>query len=99
MPSSSSPDSEQAIETLAAAIDDKRLTINALDDGSGVVLDVDGEQMLTANATGVLIIQSIAEGRRSLNLIAEQVSERFDVEPERARSDAAAFVSKVAAGL
>jgi hypothetical protein len=99
MPSSTLIDAEQAIQKLATAIDDRRLTINSLDDGSGVVLDVDGEQMLTANATGILIIQSIAEGRRSLNRIAEQISERFDVESDRARSDAAAFVSKVAAGL
>lgn len=92
-------DAEKAIERIAAALDDKRLTINALDDGSGVVLDVDGERMLTANATGIRIVQAIANGASQPHAIAARLSEAFEVDEDRARDDVCSFVTTVATGL
>ncbi|WP_376694382.1 PqqD family protein [Wenzhouxiangella sp. EGI_FJ10409] len=92
-------DADAAIARIAAALDDKRLTINALDDGSGVVLDVEGEQMLTANATGIAIVQAINAGERDTATIARRLAEQFDVTEARAGEDVTAFVARVAGGL
>ena len=93
------PEAEQAIASIAAALQNKRLTINALDDGSGVVLDVDGEQMLTANATGMRIIQAIDEGDKDATAIARHLAGQFEVSEQQASEDVVAFVARVADGL
>lgn len=90
---------DAAIARIAAALDDKRLTINALEDGSGVVLDVEGEQMLTANATGIAIVQAISDGDRDAAAIARRLAEKFQVTEARAGEDVTAFVTQVAGGL
>lgn len=93
------PEADQAIARIAAALEDKRLTINALDDGSGVVLDVEGEQMLTANATGIAIIQAIADGDIDPDAIAQRLAECFEVDVKRAQRDVVSFVALVNRGL
>jgi hypothetical protein len=92
-------EADAAIARIAGALDDKRLTINALDDGSGVVLDVDGERMLTANATGIAIVQAIADGHRSAAAIAGVIARHFDVPESRALEDVHEFVPGIAQGL
>lgn len=90
---------DRAIAQIAAALDDGRLTINALDDGSGVVLDVEGEQMLTTNATGMHIIQAIADGDKEPVAIAHRLAKHFEVDAQQAQRDVAAFVDSVGQGL
>jgi hypothetical protein len=90
---------DRAIAKIAAALDDGRLTINALDDGSGVVLDVEGEQMLTTNATGMHIIQAIAGGDREADAIAHRLAKHFEVDAQQAQRDVATFVDSVGQGL
>lgn len=92
-------EAEDAIARIATALDDKRLTINALDDGSGVVLDVDGERMLTANATGIAVVRAIAEGHRSAPAVANAIAERFDVTQRQALEDVTEFVRSISNGL
>jgi len=99
MTETSRADADAAIARIAAALEDKRLTINALEDGSGVVLDVEGEQMLTANTTGIAIVQAINEGDRDAETIARHLAEQFDVAEARASEDVTAFVTRVAGGL
>ena len=89
-------DLNTAIHTLAQALADGRLTINPLEDGSGVVLDVDREQMMTMNHTGITIVQAIAEGQTSPDGILDAVTRKFDVDHEQARSDIERFVRDTA---
>ena len=56
---------QHAISTLIAALRDGRLTINALDDGSGVLLDLEREQLMTLNTTGMVLVQAIERGAAS----------------------------------
>lgn len=93
------PEAERAIARLARALDDGRLTINALEDGSGVVLDVDGERMLGSNAAGIAIVQAIADGGRDSAAIASSLAKDFDVPEEQARADVRQFVCDIADGL
>lgn len=88
-----------ALEIVARALAAGRLTINALDDGSGVVLDVEGEQLMTMNATGLVIMQSIAEGADELDAVVHGITAAFDVDAIRARRDIEAFLDRMAGVL
>ena len=88
-----------ALERIARALEDQRLTINQLDDGSGVVLDVHDEQLLTMNAVGIVILRSIEDGARTLEAIASVVSARFEVSDREALQDIREFIDNVARQL
>lgn len=87
------------LEVIAQALEKERLTINPLDDGSGVVLDVDDEQLLTMNATGITIVQAIADGARDIEAIADVITARFEIDEQAAREDVRAFIDNVAGQL
>ncbi|MGK7295934.1 MAG: PqqD family protein [Candidatus Wenzhouxiangella sp. M2_3B_020] len=93
------PSSEPAIQTVKNALDAERLTVNALDDGSGVLLDIEGEQLLTLNATGMRLVQAIEAGADDVEALRDMLCEEFEVEPERAEADARTFVREVAEAL
>ena len=90
---------EDPITTIRNALDSGRLTINALDDGSGVVLDTDGEQLLTLNRTGMRLIQSIDDGASTVEPLRDMLMAEYEVEAERAEADVRAFVAEVAKAL
>ena len=90
---------KKPITKIRGALESGRLTINALDDGSGVLLDVDGEQLLTLNRTGMRLVQAVDEGASSVEALRDMLLEEFDVEAERAEADARAFVGEVAEAL
>lgn len=90
---------DEPIRKIRDALESGRLTINALDDGSGVLLDVDGEQLLTLNNTGMRLIQAIDDGAIGVETLRDMLLAEFEVEAERAESDAQAFVGEVAAAL
>lgn len=87
------------IDIIARALKDQRLTINPLDDGSGVVLDVKDEQLLTMNTTGITIVQAIADGARDIEAIATVITARFEIGDEAARQDVREFIDDVAGQL
>lgn len=90
---------DEPIDTIRDALESGRLTINALDDGSGVLLDIDGEQLLTLNRTGMRLIQTIDDGAATIEVLRDMLLNEFEVEPGRAESDARAFVEDVAEAL
>ena len=87
---------EKPVQEVAAALESGRLTINALDDGSGVILDVDSEQLLTMNSTGLTLVQAISDGARTEDQLVEVLTGCFEVDEARAREDIRGFVERVA---
>ena len=92
-------DANEAIARIRDALESGRLMINALDDGSGVLLDIDGEQLMTLNAAGMHLVRGIERGAQDVASLGGLLCERFEVEPERAETDAGAFLAEVAAAL
>lgn len=88
-----------SIEKLRSALDEGRLTISALDDGSGVVLDTQREQLLEMNSTAIKMLQALAEGAETVTAVAEVVAGRFDAPVERVAEDVRSFFAQVAASL
>lgn len=91
--------SKDPIRQIRDALESGRLTINALDDGSGVLLDIDGEQLLTLNRTGMRLVQAMDDGAASVEALRDTLLKEFEVEAERAEADARAFVEEVAEAL
>ncbi len=90
---------EAAVQRLVDALASQRLTINHLDDGSGVLLDVEGEQLLTLNCSALALIEALRDGARSEHDLATSLTRRFDVSAGRAREDAKAFVDNMARAM
>ena len=88
-----------SIDVIRQALESERLTINPLDDGSGVVVDVEAEQLLTMNASGLAIMQAIAAGANDSVGIAERLTARFRVEGDRAQADIRVFLEQVNGAL
>ena len=63
-------------------------------DGEAVVLCPDDSTLNTLNAVGTLIWEA-ADGKTPVSAIVARISEEFDVEPERAERDVAAFIEKL----
>jgi len=70
-----------------------------LPDGSGVMLDFDGHQVLSLSKTGVSLVQQILSGVHSVDALARGLEERFDVSFEQAREDTAAFLEQLTRSL
>ena len=65
-------------------------------DGEAVILWPDDSTLNTLNPVGTLIWEA-ADGQRPLSAIVAMICEEFDVDPERAKQDATAFVAKLRA--
>lgn len=70
-----------------------------MDDGSGVLLDSEKEALFNLNATGLFIIERIRAGCGSVEALADALTSAFEVDQNRARSDAERFVIDLSATL
>ena len=70
-----------------------------LKDGTGVLLNLGGMEILTFNRTGMLILQSVSAGVVDLEEIVSGLVRECDVDRLTAETDAKAFVQLLAAHL
>ena len=70
------------------------LVVEEIDDDV-VVLDLDGNQYFGLNEVGWLIWRALDETDESFGDIADAIADEFDIEVERARRDAAAFIEQL----
>lgn len=88
-----------SIDLIRKALEQGRATVNPLDDGTGVVVDIAGEQLLTLNATGVVLMQVLESGTVSEQALASALTARYEVDHDRALTDSRAFVERVSTTL
>ncbi len=70
-----------------------------LDDGTGVLLDLESKFYYTLNATGVAVWKALTKGAASsISALATRVEEEFSVDEDTARADVEAFVSSMLEG-
>ncbi len=87
------------IPALAGLLSSERLTRTRLADGSGVILHLDELEVLTLNETGQFLVELLVEGVDTLDGLALALAGEFEVDPETARRDAAAFLGELAEHL
>ena len=63
-------------------------------DGEAVIISSDDSTLNTLNAVGTLVWEA-ADGKTPVSAIVARISAEFDVEPERAERDSAAFIEKL----
>ena len=80
------------LTALAAMIASGRLTHTTLVDGSGVVLDTDSLKVFALNETGALVFSALAQGVTDDAVIVERIVDAFEVDPETAAADLAAYL-------
>ena len=68
-------------------------TASRILDGKAVVITIDRNQLHVLNAVGTRVWQ-LADGR-SIDAIAEQIVQEFEVERERAQADVLAFAEQI----
>ena len=83
-------------KSIAKAIDAERLTVNRLDDGTAVLLDKDGEELMSLNEAGRRLIDWIDEGADTLPDLVDRMMDFYEVERDVAHDDAKGFVEEVA---
>jgi hypothetical protein len=87
------------IEWLRESIERGRLTISQLDDGSGVVLDVEGEQLVEMNASAMAMVRALADGAEDERAVAELIAQRFGQPADRVVGDVEHFFARLVASL
>lgn len=70
------------------------LVVEEIDDEI-VVLDLAGNKYFGLNGVAWLIWKAIDDGDADLETIAYEIAEEFDIEAERARADAEAFIGQL----
>ena len=64
-----------------------------------MLLDVEGEQLLTLNATGMRLVRAIADHAASAEELGARMASEYDVTPVRAEADERMFIDHVARAL
>jgi Coenzyme PQQ synthesis protein D (PqqD) len=67
----------------------------ALDDGTGVLLNLDTRVYYSLNPTGVAVWQEIERSSATVDLLVAAIHKQFDVDEEGARQGIVAFVARL----
>jgi hypothetical protein len=87
------------VETIAARLQSLRQDMTVLPDGSAVLLDLDGGQVLTLSETGTFLVERLQHGTTETDALAADLCDAYAVEPDQARRDVDAFLRELAASL
>jgi len=71
----------------------------ALADGSAVLLDLGGHQVVSLNRTGAFLVQALLQHGGDPAELTRRLAERYAVTPEQAASDVDAFLGDLAVTL
>jgi len=88
-----------ALATVAAAVEDGRLTDTRLADGTAIVLNIENFRVCTLNSTAVEILAAIRGGARTPEEIATRLIREFSVDFETALADSRKFLVDLASRL
>lgn len=73
-----------------------RTTLTELPDGTGVVLHLGSKLVVSLNETGLIVWKAIAAGEaRTVDDLARLLVDRFEVDDQTARADAAELVDEL----
>ncbi|MGY6629500.1 MAG: PqqD family protein [Wenzhouxiangella sp.] len=84
---------------LKRSISEGRLSLNLLDDGSGVLLDGAKEELLTLNRTAAFIVGQLESADPSADDLVRALYREFAVEEDRARNDVHQLIEELWQGL
>lgn len=71
------------------------LTFTQLADRTGVLLDLEGQQVLTLNSTGCAVVSAITDGANNIEDLAQRLTATFDVDETTARQDVSDYLEEL----
>lgn len=86
-------------EHIANLLQQQRLTHTKLADHTGVLLLLDGLQVLSLNETAMFLVEAMKAGATTEAALVERLTQEFDVDAVTATRDVAAFVANLARRL
>lgn len=78
---------------LVAALHSERFSHTSLADGTGVILDIEGEQVLTLNETSEFLVAAMLSGAANQAELSSRLVSEFEVETPQAEADVIAFLA------
>ena len=87
------------LDEILAYLEAESISRSSLDDGSGVVLDVDRQLVFVLNDTGQFVLDALRSGLRNEDDIAAGLAAAFEVDQEETRRDVRAFLKAVRAAM
>jgi hypothetical protein len=82
-------------ETIEEAIRlSSRLRYRAVGD-EGVLVHLENARVLVVNEAGLYVVQALGRQAMTMSELADSVAREFEVEPEQARADVAAFLDQL----
>lgn len=88
-----------SIETIANLFKSGRLSCTALADRTGVLLRLDGLEVLSLNETALFLVQAMQEGAASEAALVARLVDAFEVDETTAERDVRAFTQLLATSL
>ena len=83
-----------SVKALAALLENDTYTMTEMADGTGVLLDLHNESLLTFNATGTFMFNLIKQGESEEAIVAQVVG-TYQVDESTARTDVATFINQL----
>jgi len=83
------------MKKLHELLSSERLTETALDEGGGVLLDLEGQQILSLNAVGMKIVRMLRSDPLSQDDLAQRIAEAYGIDVETAAQDVGLFIQRL----
>jgi hypothetical protein len=87
------------LRSLSELLDNPDFGETPLPDGTSVILDIAGHQVVSLSRTGTYIVGLIRAGVQTVDEIAERIAARYEVDNDTAKKDAADFIDTLTATL
>lgn len=88
-----------SLQDLANRLNDPELGRTELPDGTSIILDISGHQVLSLSQTGTFVAQEIRNGATSVDDLADRLTAHYEVDAETARRDSLKFVEDLSKAL
>ena len=83
------------MKKLHELLSSERLTETTLDEGGGVLLDLEGQQILSLNEVGMKIVRMLRSEPLSLDELAQRLTETYGIDAETAAKDVGLFIQRL----
>jgi hypothetical protein len=83
------------VKRLATALRGGDLAWARLEDGTAVIVDARGQNVLTLNETGLLLVDALRQGAASEEDLAATLVRSYEVDAATAAADARAFLERL----
>ena len=75
------------------------IALTELADGTSVLLDISGHQVLSLNATGTLLVHHLLEAGTNGDALVDKLTDEFHIDREQANADVSEFLSNLSKTL